>query len=302
MPAFQITTSTFAVGNESILDRIREAGFEVRSNPYGRRLTRDEAIEVLDGDVVALLAGLEPLDRGVLTGSSLKVISRVGSGISNVDMAAAQDLGIAVRNTPDGPTQAVAELTLGAALALLREIPAVHQAMADGQWDKRTGHELMGRNVVVLGLGNIGRRVASLFKAFGCNVIGVDPFVDASAVEYKVLPLEEALGMADILSVHVSGEETLIGGAELGLMPHGAFVLNASRGGVVDEPDLLRAIDGERLGGAWLDVFEDEPYSGPLAGHPRVLATPHIGSYTRECRNRMESAAIQNALDVVLAG
>ena len=300
MPAFQITTSTFAVDNESILDPIREAGFEVRPNPFGRRLTREEAIQILDPEVVALLAGLEPLDRDVLAGSSLKVVSRVGSGMSNVDMDAAKALGISVRNTPNGPTQAVAELTLGAALAILREIPAMHQVMTKGGWEKKSGHELMGRNVVVLGLGNIGRRVASLFSAFGCNVTGVDPFVDASAAEWRVLPMEEALPIADILSVHVSGEVTLIGEAELGSMPQGAFVLNASRGGVVDEAALLRAIEGKHLGGAWLDVFEDEPYSGPLAGHPRILTTPHVGSYTRESRQRMESRAIQNAMDVLL--
>lgn len=299
MLAFQITTSTFGTADPSVLDPIRAAGYEVRPNPYGRRLTRDETIGILGPDVVALLAGLEPLDRGVLAGSSLKVVSRVGSGMSNVDQEAARELGIAVRNTPDGPTEAVAELTIAGALAVLRELPAMDAALSAGKWDKRTGGEILGRTVAVVGLGRIGRRVAELFRAFGATVIGVDPFVGSSEVGFDVVTLADALPRADILSVHASGDSTLVAGQELALLPEGAVVLNAARGGVVDEGSLLAALESGRVSGAWLDVFQEEPYTGPLAAHPRTVVTPHVGSYTEESRVRMESTAIANALEVV---
>lgn len=299
MLAFQITTSTFAETNPSVLDPIIAAGYEVRPNPYGRRLTRDEIIKVLRKDVVALLAGLEPLDRSVLAGSNLRVVSRVGSGTSNVDREAAKELGITVCSTPDGPTEAVAELTIAGALAVLRDLPAMDAALSAGLWDKRTGGEIQGRTAVVLGLGRIGRRVAELFKAFGATVIGVDPFVQSSQVGIDVQTLKDALPRADILSVHASGHSTLIAERQLALLPRGAIVLNAARGGVVNETDLLGALDSGKVSGAWLDVFEEEPYNGPLAKHPRTVVTPHAGSYTRESRLRMESSAITNALEVL---
>lgn len=299
MSAVQITTSTFAVGNEALLDRVREAGYKVRPNPFGRRLTRDEALDVLDGEVVGLLAGLEPLDRGVLERSSLKVVSRVGSGLSNVDLDAARELGIAVRNTPDGPTTAVAELTMGALLALLREFHAMDRSLRDGQWDKRTGGELEGRTVAIVGLGRIGRRVARLLDAFGARVVGVDPAAEPGSADVEILGLNEALAAADVVCVHAGGEGCILGRDELARLKPGSLVLNAARGGVVDEDALLEALDAGTVAGAWLDVFVDEPYAGRLTSHPKVLLTPHVGSYTRESRRKMEGQAVDNLLDVL---
>jgi len=294
--AVQITTSTFAVGNDALLDRIREAGLEVRLNPYGRRLTREEALQVFDEDVVGVLAGLEPLDREVLARSSLKVISRVGSGMSNVDQDAAREFGIAVANTPTGPTTAVAELTMAALLSLLREVPAMDRALHGGVWDKRTGGELEGRSVVIVGLGHIGLRVAELCRAFGAQVVGVDPYASDTPAWLPVRALDEALPEAQVVSVHASGHACLLGAAELASMPPGGLVLHAARGGVVDEEALAAALEAGHLAGVWLDVFNHEPYHGPLAGQARVLLTPHVGSYTRESRLKMEVQAVDNLL------
>ena len=170
-----IGVSSFAEADDRPLGRLRSAGLEVTANPFGRRLTGPELSELMESDVVGLIAGLEPLSRDVLAGSQLRVVSRVGAGLSNVDLEAARELGIDVRSTPDAPTEAVAELTLGAALALLRGLPAMNAAMHDGRWERHLGTQLGGKTVVIAGFGRVGRRVAELLGPFGVHVLVVDP-------------------------------------------------------------------------------------------------------------------------------
>lgn len=291
-----IGPSSFAAHDATPLRRLKAAGYEAVDNPYKRKLSKDELRALLTPEVIGLLAGLEPLDAEVLAGSKLRVISRVGAGMSNVDQAAAARLGIAVRSTPDAPVQAVAELTLGAMLALLREIAAMDQAVRAGRWEKRTGAQLSGRTVAVVGFGRIGRRVGALAAAFGAKLLAVDPALSGPADGARVAGLAEALAEADIVTLHCAGERRLIGAAELARMKPGSYLLNAARGGLVDEAALLAALESGRLAGAWCDVFGTEPYAGPLAKHPRMLLTPHAGSYTRECRGAMELEAVENLL------
>ena len=295
-----ITTSQFGVVDETPIRLMEEAGYSVTLNPFGHRLTREEAMDLLaDEAVVGLVAGLEPLDREVLTGCHLKVISRVGSGIANVDLVAAEELGIAVRSTPDGPTAAVAELVLGGLLALLREIPALNTDLHAGRWKKRTGGQVAGRTVLIVGFGRIGARVAELVAAFGGEVLVHDPYVDSSQVPFQTVTREEGYARADVISFHNSGEDCLLGDADLEQLRPGVLLLNASRGTVVSESAILQGLDSGIVGGAWLDVFADEPYEGQLIGRPEVILTPHIGSYTRECRLSMERDAVDNLLEVL---
>lgn len=277
---------------------LAEAGLEVVENPFKRRLTRDETVQILDPTIVGLIAGLEPLDRGVLAGSHLRVVSRCGSGMSNVDLVAASELGIRVRSTPDGPTSAVAELVVAAMLDLIRGVSAMNAAMHAGKWPKTIGGQLDGKTIAIVGLGRIGRRLASLVTAFGARVVAVDPALTGSAVDgVSISTLADALRVADVVSLHCSGEAEVLGERELAAMKAGSYVLNCARGGVVNEAALKCALDSGHLAGAWLDTFVKEPYAGPLQGHPRVLLTPHVGSYTRECRLRMEAEAAQNLID-----
>jgi hypothetical protein len=178
--------SSFAAGERGPLEKLRASGCEVIDNPYRRKLTRDELLALLEGGVEGIIAGLETLDREVMERSSLRVISRCGSGMSNVDVAAARELGIEVYSTPDAPTTAVAELTVGALLSLLRAIPARDRGVREGRWEKQAGTQLAGKTVAVVGLGRIGRRTAALLGAFGTTVIGVDPFL---AGEIEGIPL-----------------------------------------------------------------------------------------------------------------
>jgi D-3-phosphoglycerate dehydrogenase / 2-oxoglutarate reductase len=296
-----IGPSSFGLVDVAPVERLRDAGFDVQLNPFGRKLTEQELIALLPG-VVGLVAGLEPLNESVLQQSELRAISRSGVGMSNVDLDAARRLGIAVRNTPDAPTAAVAELTLGAMLALLRQIVPMSIELHAGRWTRYPGAQLEGRTVVVVGLGRVGRRVAALLLAFGANVIAVDPHVSTVEPPIELLSLGEALSRADIVTVHASGEHTILGQTELVLLKPGAIVLNCGRGGLVDEEALCAALDSGRVTGAWIDAFGSEPYSGPLAGYSQALLTPHVGSFTVECRRRMEMEAVENLLDALGSG
>lgn len=277
---------------------MRSAGFDVVANPYGRKLSRQELGELLPG-VSGLIAGLEPLDRGVLEQSDLRAISRCGVGMSNVDLDAARELGIAVRNTPDAPTTAVAELTLGAMLSLLRQIAPMNADLHAGRWSRLPGRQLEGKTVVIVGFGRIGRKVAQLVLAFGARVVAVDPGVSAAEPSIELSALADVLPEADVVTLHASGEDTIFGETELRRVKPGALLLNGSRGGLVDEEALCGALDSGHIAGAWIDAFRDEPYDGPLTRYPQVLLTPHAGSFTVECRRRMEMEAVGNLLEAL---
>jgi D-3-phosphoglycerate dehydrogenase len=292
MPKVLISTSTFAEGDAAPVKKLEGAGFAVTLNPFKRKLTKPESLQLLpqfDG----LIAGLEVLDEEVLKNSKLKVISRVGAGISNVDVEAAKRLNIKVASTPDAPTLAVAELTLGMMLALLRQVPAMDQALHRKEWAKKMGQQLSGKKVAIIGFGRIGRKVAQLLGPFDTQIMVVDPFVK----DNKVFPLKEVLPQADIITIHVSGETQLIGSEEFKLMKNGIFILNASRGEVINESSLIEALKEKKVAGGWCDVFHQEPYSGALCDFPQMILTPHIASNTKECRQLMEMQAVENLIE-----
>jgi len=291
-----IGPSSFGELDRAPLDRLIEVGCEVIDNPFRRKLAKEELAKLLEGGVTGLIAGLEPLDREVLQKSRLKVISRCGSGLSNVDLAAASELGIEVCTTPSGPTAAVAELTLGAMLSLLRMVPQMDRDLHEGKWTKKIGFQLEGKTIVIVGFGRIGRHLASLLTPFKTRMLAVDPHLSEPVAGVPLVSLEEALPQADILTLHCSGETCLLGKNEFARLKPGAFVMNAARGGLIDEAALLNGLEQKIIAGAWLDTFELEPYSGPLTRYPQVILTPHIGSYTRECRRRMEVEAVENLI------
>lgn len=292
-----LAPSSFAATDASPKDRIVSAGYEVIENPYKRKLTKNELLDLLTADVVGTIAGLEAYDREVMDRTNIKVVSRVGSGLSNIDLGSANDLGVEVCYTPYGPTAAVAELTVGSLLCLLRHISWMDGDLHQRQWNKKIGCQLEGRTVLIIGFGRIGRRVAELLVPFGVNIIVVDPFLDGTeGVPCKVCALREALPLADVITVHSSGEDCVLGENEFFLMKDGVFLLNAARGGIIAEKALLEALDKGRVAGAWIDAFQNEPYTGPLCDFKQVILTPHIGSYTHECRSSMENEAVDNLL------
>ena len=293
-----ISTSSFAGEDRAPLELLEGAGVTIKPNPHRRRLTEAEIIRHLE-DADGLLAGLEPLNRRVLASSGkLKAIARVGIGMDNVDLDAARELGIKVSNTPDGPTRAVAEMTLAAMLSLCRGLPAANAALHAGEWRKSIGAGLVGTHVLIVGYGRIGRRVAGLLHAFGAEVFVADPFIEPSSLGAgeRMVTLEEGLSRAQVVTLHAAGDQVVIGEREFALARDGMILLNSARGGLVDEAALLKALDSGKVRAAWCDAFREEPYAGPLMNYEQVLLTPHISTYTRQCRLSMAMAAVQNLL------
>ncbi len=293
-----ISTSSFSVEDETAKRRLEDVGVQIRPNPFGRRLTEEEIIEHLDG-VDGLIAGLEPLNRKVFkSAKKLKAIARVGIGLSNVDLEAAKEYGIKVSNTPFGPTEAVAEMTIAALLNLCRRLTLFDEKMHEGKWQKEIGVGLRDTRVLIIGYGRIGRKVGQLLKAFNAKVLVADPFICDDTLEEGVrrVSLEDGLKIADIISLHAGGEETLLGEKEFSQIRDSIILLNSARGELVDEDALIKALDSGKVQSAWFDAFWEEPYSGKLIQYKQVLLTPHVCTYTRQCRKSMEISAVQNLL------
>jgi D-3-phosphoglycerate dehydrogenase len=295
-----ITTSSFSLGNFAQAKSLHDAGISIEVNPHGRRLSEDEVAELVATDVIAILAGLEPLTDHVLSkAKSLRVIARCGTGLDSVDLQAASRLGIDVFNTPDAPTQAVAELTIAHMLNSLRHISTTDSNMRSGKWTPTMGSLLATKTVGLIGVGRIGSAVAKLAQAFGARVIGFDPVV-SSHNSVELLSLDEVLNQSDIVSLHVPiNDQThhIVNASAISRMKPGSIVVNVSRGGLIDESALHDALKSQHLSGAALDCFEDEPYSGPLLQLPGVHVTAHMGSYARETRDLMEVEASTNLVN-----
>ena len=296
MSKIAITTTTFGKYDYSPIELCNKMGYEVVFNPYGRKVAQEELIG-LARESIGLIAGTESINEEVLLGLPvLKVISRCGTGLDNIDIDAVGRLGIRVFNTPDAPTLAVAELTVGLILNLLRKVFQMGAELKMGQWKKRMGNLLFEKKIGIKGFGRIGRKVAELLKPFGCEIAYADPFVEDGLMGLQRMSLKDMLCWADIVTIHVGVHEKLMGEKEFQCMKKGALLINTSRGGVVDESALYEYLKNGNLSGAALDVFEEEPYSGALKELDNVILTPHIGSYAKEERVEMERLAVENLL------
>jgi D-3-phosphoglycerate dehydrogenase len=283
------------------LDRIRTAGHEVLERPG---LQSVELAAALEGCQALLIRGGTRVTGEVLRAApSLKVVVRAGTGLDNVDTVAARQRNIAVFNTPASNAISVAELVFGLLLALERHIVPAANDLARGHWEKNKyqGRELNGRSIGLVGFGRIGREVAVRARAFGMTVSACDPLLQAWPPGFEWThraTLDELLPNSDVVSLHLpltADSRGMIDAAALARMQPDALLVNASRGGVVDEAALGAALDAGRLRGACLDVFSVEPPGEhPLLKHPRVLATPHLGASTAEAQRRagFEAAAI----------
>ena len=288
-----ISTSSFNLANFAQLSDLEKAGVEVKLNPFAARLTEKQVIDLLGTDTIGLIAGLEPLTKNVLQAAkSLKVIARVGTGLDSVDLVAAKELEIIVLNTPDAPTKAVAELTIAHILGLLRHLSQADRQIRNGIWKGLMGSLLETKTVGIVGFGRIGKRVATLLSAFGASVLISDAQVKSG--DFQNVGLDELCTRSDIVSLHLPYSEAthhIIDEKRINLMKKGSFIVNISRGGLVDEAMLLVALKSGHLAGAALDCFEQEPYEGELRNLENVQITAHMGSYARETRDLMEQEA-----------
>jgi len=241
-------------------------------------------------------------------GQRLRVIGRAGSGVDNIDVVAATACNIAVVNAPDANTIAVAELTISLILALARNVPQAAASLASGAWMRGAfmGTELHGKTLGLIGLGRIGSAVAVRAQAFGLVVLAHDPWVTpqhAAELGVKAVPLKELLSQSDYVSLHVplnTATRGLLSGPQLKHLKPGARLINTARGELIDEADLLMLLDSGECAGAALDVFTREPPHGnPLLGHPRVLATPHLGAATIEAQERASLEVVARVLAIL---
>lgn len=288
-----VTTSSFGKADSAPLNALKEKCV-VTLNPYGRKLTTDEFIELTEA-MDGVIAGVEPITREALAQrNNLKVISRCGVGMDNVDQDACKEYGIKLYNTPEAPVASVAELTVTVILDLLKNVSSMNASLKAGKWNKMSGLMLNGKKVGVIGLGRIGMRVAELLKAFGAEISYTD--IEQKRVDYPFKNKKELLEWADIVTIHSSScdkEQYIIGQEEL-IMMEGTFLVNTSRGRFVDEVALCDALESGKMAGAALDVFNTEPYDGPLTSFENVILTPHVASSAKEGRAIMEMEAVQN--------
>ena len=234
----------------------------------------------------------------------LRVIGRAGVGVDNIDMAEATRLGIPVVNAPQAATESVAELVVGLLVAVARDFGSQSFALHSGNWKKAgNGLELKGRTVGFVGYGRIARETGQRLRAFGMRVQAYDPFLPRTEDGTPLLPLPQLLETSQVISLHTPlTPEThhMIGPAELQRMPRGSILINAARGGLVDEAALLSAVEQGHLAGAALDVFEEEPPKDlRLLSHPKIITTPHIGASTREAQARAGRTTVEQVLKVL---
>ncbi len=299
-----ITTIPFADKDAQPLHILEQAGAEVIINPLGRKLTEADLAEIIV-DVDILIAGTEPITEAVLErAAQLKLIARVGIGLDSVDLHAARERGITVSYTPDAPSPAVAELTIGLMVDLLRSVHVSNLRMHQGQWYRYFGRRLSEVTIGIIGVGRIGARVISHLAGFECKRIlvnDIDP--DVSTPSHPTCAVERTdketiYREADIISLHVpltAKTRDLISHEEIARMKPGTLLINTARGGIINELDLCQALGSGHLGGAAIDVFEQEPYNGKLASLDACLLTAHMGSMSVDCRTQMEVEASTEA-------
>lgn len=301
-PTVCISVHPFGDVNNRPLNLLRDAGLHLTMNPLNRRLTESELAKFL-GDANVLVAGTEPItEQVILNAPQLGLIARVGIGLDNVDLTAARNRGITVTFTPDAPAPAVSELTCGMMLSLLRGIAKADKAVRLGQWQRILGKRLGDLIVGVIGVGRVGRRVIEHLRGFGSHILANDLAPDPDfGTKFNInwTSKEQIYQEADIVSLHVPltpATRHLIGPIELATMKADALLVNTSRGSVVDESSLVTALREKQIGGAALDVFEQEPYSGELITFDNCLLTCHMGSMSRDCRAKMENESVEEVL------
>lgn len=303
MPKALITSVPFANRNRLPLELLEAASIDYLINPIARRLTEQELADLI-GDFDVVIAGTEPITDRVMSGAgNLKLISRIGIGLDSVDLLAAERRSIQVSYTPEAPSPAVAELTVGLMLSLLRSVHVANAQLHRGEWHRHFGRRIPEVTIGVIGVGRIGRRVLTRLASFGTpRVLVNDIRPDTKLVpELKLewVDKDEIYREADVITVHVPltiQTKNMIRREHLMQMKPDALIINTARGGIINEQDLVDVLTAGHLGGAAIDVFEREPYKGPLASIERCLLTSHMGSMSIDCRTRMEIEATEEAV------
>ena len=299
-----ITTLPFNKDNLAFLEK----SFDVTINPLGRKIKNEEVYEQVNkADYV--IAGTEKYDQELLSKLvNLKGISRVGIGIDNIDLDIAAKNNIKVFNTPEEPAKGVAELTLTFILNLLREISSHQHNLNQGNWERTLGKSLNEATISLIGGGRVAKNVSKFLLSAGVKKIKVFDILDLSTdpdwrhESISICGFEECLSNSDIVSLHVPmnvQNKNMISKKELLVMGKNSYLINVSRGGLINEEDLYEALNSNLIKGAALDVFATEPYEGKLLECKNLIATPHVASSTEYVRDQMERKACENLINLL---
>jgi D-3-phosphoglycerate dehydrogenase / 2-oxoglutarate reductase len=298
-----ITTVPFANNNHLPLDLLKENNFDYLINPLNKKLTEDELVEMVR-DFNVIIAGTEPITKKVMdAATNLKMISRVGIGLDSVDLLEAEKQGIVVSYTPDAPAPAVAELTIGLMLTLLRSVQLSNMEMHNGRWHRFFGRRLSKVTIGIIGFGRIGSRVFQHLQGFDSPMVLANDISSdnnfAKNGNIKWVDKETIYKKADIITIHTpltTQTKNMINKSHLKMMKSDAVIINTSRGGIINEDDLYQVMMNGHLSGAAIDVFEQEPYNGKLRDLNNVILTAHMGSMSEDCRSTMEIEATKEAI------
>ena len=293
-----ISSRSFKIDSKS-LELLKQYELEPVFNPFGRKLSENELIEMIDDDIVGIIAGTEEITKKIiLQAKSLKVISRFGIGLDNIDINFASNMNIQVYYTPDEPTDAVAELTLALILNLLRKVCLTDRNFRQKLRKPEMGNILKNKKVGIVGLGRIGKRLVQLLKPFDVEIYACEKKPDEKFISKNniiLTKLPDLFKKSDIISIHLPlNDETrgIVGRAEISKMKSDSILVNTSRGEVIDEHALYDALKKKKICSAACDVF----YTDLLKELDNTIITPHIGSLTYETRENMEEKAVKNLI------
>ncbi len=295
-----ITPRSLSGSGHPVLTRLMDEGFEIVFPAPGKTPSEEDLLRAIPG-CVGWLAGVEPISTRVLDAAKgLRVISRNGTGIDNIDLREAEARGITVERAMGANARGVAELAVGLLLSSYRHIPWSHQHLVKGEWCRRIGQEVKGRTLAVIGCGAIGREVVNMALGLGMEVIGYDPYPDSRFAPngFHFAGLEDAMVTADAVSFHCPpGEKPILDDVMLSRMKKGVIIVNTARAELIDDAAMLTALGNGQVTTLATDVFHHEPpESSALLSHERVILTPHAGGFTEESVDRATSVAVDNLL------
>ncbi|MCW7497010.1 phosphoglycerate dehydrogenase [Leptospira levettii] len=323
MKSVFVSTFPFCRTSQVALDLLVSKGFKVTVNPLGRKMKPNEVAEAAK-NFDALVAGTEELTPLIETTNTLKFISRVGVGLDNVPLGLCKEKGISVAYTPDAVSPAVSELALCLIVDAMRKVTYADMEIRRGEWTRPYGERIGGATIGILGFGRIGKRVASHLLGYLPKEILVCDLLDQKEViqqlnhvsssihklnlslgknwnptEVRQVELEVLLKSSDAITIHVpltEASKNLINSRTMSLMKPNAVLINTARGGIVNEDDLYHILKENVISAGAMDVFEEEPYKGPLVGLENLILTQHMGSCSNDCREDMEREAAENVV------
>lgn len=300
-----VTPRSLSGSGHAALSLLTERGFEIVYPAPGMTPSEEDLLRTVPG-CVGWLAGVEPIGPRVLAAArGLRVISRNGTGVDNIDLREAETLGIRVERAVGANARGVAELAIALMLSAFRSIAWSDARLRRGEWQRRIGIEARGRTLAVIGCGAIGREVADLALGLGMDVLGYDPVPSNAFARpgFRFASLDEALTSADVVSLHCPpGDRPILDAPTLALMKRGVVVVNTARADLIDDQAMLAALQDGRVGTLATDVYHREPPEmTPLLTHDRVVLAPHAGGFTEESVERATRVAVENLLRVLEA-